>query len=60
MIPEFESDMTAEEIEFHPDNCLIKLMCWLEDEKVKSCKDVRTLNKTGIFDKSLKYYKTKA
>ncbi len=55
-IPEFESDMTAEEIKWHPDNCLIKVMCWLSLDEVKNCSDVRNLNKEGIFDKSLKHY----
>jgi len=56
-IPEFESDLTAEEILFHPDNNLIKLMCWLKREEVINCRDVRELNKDEIFTKSLDEYR---
>ena len=57
-IPEFESDMTAEEIKYHPDNNLLKLMCWFEQEEVRNCKDVRDLDKKKIFKTSLKEYKS--
>jgi len=55
-IPEFESDMTPEEINFHPDVCLVKLMCWLSKKEVKNSTDVRKLDKDRIFTTSLKEY----
>lgn len=56
-IPEFESDMTAEEIKYHPDHNLLKLMCWLDQDEVRGCKDVRELDKSKIFETPLKEYK---
>lgn len=55
-IPEFESDMTAEEIKYHPDNNLLKLMCWLDQDEVRECEDVRDLDKRHIFKTSLREY----
>ena len=52
LIPEFESDMSVEDICNHPDSELLKLMTWLNTQEVKSCKDVRKLNKTNIFNKT--------
>ena len=52
LIPEFESDMSVEDICNHPDGELLKLMTWLNTQEVKSSKDVRKLNKTNIFNKT--------
>ncbi len=52
LIPEFESDMSVEDICNHPDSELLKLMTWLNTQEVKSSKDVRKLNKTNIFNKT--------
>lgn len=51
-IPEFESDMSVEDICNHPDDELLKLMTWLSSDEVKHSKDVRKLNKNDIFNKS--------
>ena len=51
-IPEFESDMSVEDICNHPDDELLKLMTWLSSDEVKQSKDVRKLNKNDIFNKS--------
>jgi hypothetical protein len=59
-IPEFECDMTAEEIDKHDDVCLLKVMFWLDHPEVKWCEDVRDLDKDYIFDKSLKEYTKQA
>jgi len=56
-IPEFESDMSIEDICSHTDIELLKLMSWLSTKEVSECKDVRKLNKKNIFTKSLKEYK---
>jgi len=53
-IPEFESDMSVEDICNHPDTELLKLMMWLESTEVKKCKDVRKLNKKNIFSKHIR------
>lgn len=55
-IPEFESDMTAEEIDFHPDIALLQLIAFLKKPEVMNCKDVRTLEKRNIFTTSLSSY----
>lgn len=55
-IPEFESDMTAEEIDFHPDIALLQLMAWMKRPEVLESDDVRNLNKRNIFKTSLKEY----
>lgn len=55
-IPEFESDLTIEEICDHSDINLLKLMAWLETKEVKECTDVRKLNKNKIFQKKLEDY----
>lgn len=52
LIPEFESDMSVEDICNHPDGELLKLMTWLNTQEVKNCKDVRKLNKSNIFNKT--------
>ena len=52
LIPEFESDMSVEDICNHPDSELLKLMTWLNTQEVKDSKDVRKLNKTNIFNKT--------
>jgi hypothetical protein len=44
--------MSVEDICNHPDSELLKLMTWLNTQEVKSCKDVRKLNKTNIFNKT--------
>lgn len=59
-IPEFECDMTAEEIDKHPDVCLLKVMFWFDSPEVKWSEDVRELDKDYIFDKSLKEYTQEA
>ena len=51
-IPEFESDMSVEDICNHPDDELLKLMTWLSDGEVKNSKDIRKINKTDIFNKT--------
>jgi hypothetical protein len=56
MIPEFESDMSLEDISEHEDDAFLKLMSWLSTKEVKECNDVRKLKKTGIFKKSLDEY----
>ena len=56
-IPEFESDMSLEDISGHPDNSLLKVIAWFSLPKVKNSKDVRKLNKDNIFDYSLEDYK---
>ena len=52
LIPEFESDMSVEDICNHPDGELLKLMTWLNTSEVKNSKDIRKLNKTNIFNKT--------
>lgn len=52
LIPEFESDMSVEDICNHPDGELLKLMTWLNTQEVKNSKDIRKLNKTNIFNKT--------
>ena len=52
LIPEFESDMSVEDICNHPDGELLKLMTWLEESDVKSSNDIRKLNKSNIFNKT--------
>ena len=56
LIPEFECEMTAEEINFHPDVCLLKTMFWFDSPEVRLSEDVRELDKDYIFDKSLNEY----
>jgi len=51
-IPEFESDMSVEDICNHPDDELLKLMTWLSSDDVKQSKDIRKLNKNDIFNKT--------
>ena len=55
-IPEFESDMSVEDVCNHPDDELLKLMTWLSTPEVKESKDIRKLNKTGVFNKNTKEY----
>jgi 2-hydroxy-3-keto-5-methylthiopentenyl-1-phosphate phosphatase len=55
-IPEFESDMSIEDISGHDDINLLKFMSWLETKEVKNCEDVRKLRKDKIFKKSLEDY----
>ena len=52
LIPEFESDMSVEDICNHPDSELLKLMTWLNTSEVKNSRDVRKLNKSNIFNKT--------
>ena len=59
-IPEFECDMTAEEIDKHPDVCLLKAMFWFDSPEVKWSDDIRHLDKEYIFDRSLKEYTTES
>lgn len=56
-IPEFESDMSVEDITKHPDDNLLKVMAWLSQRRVKNHKDVRKLGKKNIFKTSVKEYK---
>ena len=56
-IPEFESDMSVEDICNHPDIEFLKLMSWLSTKEVRESDDVRKLNKKNIFSKGLKEYK---
>jgi len=55
-IPEFESDLTVEDISDHSDINLAKLMAWLETKEVKECTDVRKLKKNKIFQKKFEDY----
>ena len=55
-IPEFESDMSVDDICNHPDDELLKLMAWLSLPEVKNSEDIKKLDKTNIFNKSLKDY----
>jgi hypothetical protein len=59
MIPEFESDMSVEDICNHPDIEFLKLMSWLSLKEVKECKDIRKLNKKNIFSTKLEDYRKK-
>ena len=56
-IPEFESDMSIDDICNHTDCDLLKLMAWFSTKEVKECDDVRKLNKKNIFGKSLGEYR---
>ena len=56
-IPEFESDMSVEDICNHPDVEFLKLMSWLSTKEVRESNDVRKLNKKNIFSRSLKEYR---
>ena len=56
-IPEFESDMSVEDICNHPDVEFLKLMSWLSTKEVRESDDVRKLNKKNIFSRSLKDYR---
>ena len=55
-IPEFESDMSIEDISSHDDIHLLKFMSWLETKEVKNTDDVRKLRKDKIFKRSLEDY----
>jgi 2-hydroxy-3-keto-5-methylthiopentenyl-1-phosphate phosphatase len=55
-IPEFESDMSIEDISGHDDIHLLKFMSWLETKEVKNSDDVRKLRKDKIFKRSLEDY----
>ena len=57
LMPEFESDMSLEDIHHHEDKNFLKLMAWLSTKKVRESTDVKKLNKTNIFKTSLKEYK---
>ena len=54
MIPEFESDMSVEDITDHEDSAFLNLMAWFNTKEVKEAKDVRKLNKNKIFKKTVK------
>ncbi len=56
-IPEFESDMSVEDICNHPDVEFLKLMSWLSTKEVRESDDVRKLNKKNIFSRNLKEYR---
>jgi len=56
-IPEFESDMSVEDICNHPDVEFLKLMSWLSTKEVRESNDVRKLNKKNIFSRNLKEYR---
>jgi hypothetical protein len=56
LIPEFESDMSLEDISDHEDDAFLKLMSWLSTKEVMESKDVRTLKKDTIFTKSIEDY----
>lgn len=55
-IPEFNSELSIEDITDHNDSFLINLMCWLETKEVAECDDVRKLKKDKVFKKDLKEY----
>ena len=55
-IPEFESDMSVEDICNHSDVELLKLIAWFNLKEVQDSKDVRKLNKKNIFSTSLSEY----
>lgn len=55
-IPEFESDMSVDDITGHPDDNFLKLMSWFHSKEVRESEDVRKLKKDKIFKKSLKEY----
>ena len=55
-IPEFESDMSIEDISGHDDINLLKFMSWLETKEVRNSDDVRKLRKDKIFKRSLEEY----
>lgn len=57
LIPEFESDMSIEDIHNHSDKNLLKLIAWLSTKEVSESTDVKKLNKSNIFKTSLKEYK---
>lgn len=57
LVPEFESDMSLEDIHHHKDNNLLKLMAWLSTKEVKESTDVKKINKSNIFTTSLQEYK---
>jgi len=56
MIPEFESDMSVEDITDHEDSAFLHLMAWLNTKEVNESNDVRKLKKDRIFKKSIKEY----
>tara|TARA_R100000664_G_C2748190_1_gene135648 strand:+ start:816 stop:1505 length:690 start_codon:yes stop_codon:yes gene_type:complete len=56
-IPEYESDLSVEDITSHPDDNLLKLIAWFSSKKIMNCKDIRKLDKSDIFKKSLEEYK---
>ena len=56
-IPEFESDMSVEDICNHPDVEFLKLMSWMSTKEVRESDDVRKLNKKNIFSRNLKEYR---
>lgn len=55
-IPEFECDLNIKKIINHNDNELLKIMMWFSQNKVKTSKDIRELDKKNIFDKTYDYY----
>jgi hypothetical protein len=55
-IPEFESDMSVEDICNHSDVELLKLIAWFNLREVHDSKDIRKLNKKNIFSTSLSEY----
>ena len=56
LIPEFYCDMEVKSIANHKDNNLLKLIAWFSLPEVKKSKDIRNLDKTKIFTRSLDYY----
>ena len=56
MIPEFESDMSVEDITDHEDSAFLHLMAWLNTKEVNESNDIRKLKKDRIFKKSIKEY----
>jgi len=56
MIPEFESDLSPEDITDHEDSAFLQLMAWLSLKETKESTDVRKLNKNKIFKRSIKDY----
>lgn len=55
-IPEFESDMSIDDISGHPDDNFLKLMSWFSTKEVMESTDVRKLNKKRIFKRKLSDY----
>jgi len=56
-IPEYESDLSIDDITSHPDDNLLKLIAWFSSKKIMNHKDITKLDKEKIFIKSIDEYK---